>query len=682
MRKGISWISSGVLLLALVSCGGGGNGNGGGLQGTLNVDSFVIPAGETRTVTGDLIVNSIQDLRIHGELLITPGARVALYSKSTVGIHGPIRAAPGRKRGRGRDDEPKDLIIVGRNVDITLKSAPFAIETADFGDNIHITTTDPQGTVTISQDLITKQGKDSTERGVDGGRAGSINIGDLFAIKAAKDDGKTDATKPKAVVVTSMITTGRGGNGFTDLQGIDVSGVLTVTGSNGGWGGKVHIDATLPTDPKIPTRHVTLGGGGNGGSCGAPGNPVRGRSGQQPGEEGQSVKATAALSGLSGALYIGGNLSSTVTEGTYGSVYISAGNGGAGANGGKTTIEVYDTAEAHPALSQITLADGGNGGAATTQFVNGGKGGAVDIRVLQNHVVLPAYDVRIDNYGNGGGGSSGCAATPTVPGSHGGVGGDLTVPPPHSIGVSNSFRGGRGGDGTPPGVKGLGGTFTRDGTRYPDGASGFVCGTPGVSDIVFDQEEVRLTTNEEKLVTLTRRGPLAQVNRLIQVTIQSEDGSVVRIRNLADNQVSKSVTLPWPVAVPAITFKVVGGVNYHNDPDIVATIVDAEYGNVRNSLEILNSQQLTTRVQLMSITGTVIPAGSILSVVPDGGGRIGSLGIAPPGGGCDQWHGIAGAGGFITVDGEVVNPPEGACGYGPVIQPQHATDRSRAALTK
>jgi hypothetical protein len=678
MRKGVSWALSAVLLLALISCGGGGGGGGEDLSGTLNVTSFVIPAGQSRTVTGNLIVNSVQDLRIEGELLITPGARVALYSEGTVGIHGPIHAAPGRKPITRQDEPSGSIHLIGRNVEITQKNTPFVVETAAPGDGIFITTSDPNGTVTISQDMVTKAGDHSTERGRMGGRSGDIFIGTDPVIQVAQADGKA-AAKPKSVTITSTLRTGRGGNGFTDLSGEELAdGSLFVRGTFGGASGDIMIDsARLATDPKIPLDRLIAGHGGDAGSSGAPGKPVRARSGQAIGEAGQSVKALPGIGGSGGKVTLGAVMEHQAEVGIEGSVYVAAGNGGPGGDGGNTTVEVLVREIARTDVSFVELVDGGNGGPAPTESVRGGTGGNVTF-VVHVSPEIATHGVRIENYGNGGAGFGGCSATPPLPGMNGGAGGNLTVPPPRSLVVSDSFRGGRGGDGTPPGAKGAGGTFTRDGTRYPDGADGATCGTAGVSELVFDQQEVSLSTNEEKLVTLTRRGPLAAVQRLIQVTIRSEDGGVALIRNLATDQVGKSFTLPWPNGVSTIAFKVVGGVFYHNEPDIVATIVDSEFGGINSSLEIINSQRLTTRVELTSQSGAVIPAGTVFSVMPDGAGRVGALSIAPPGGGCDKWHGVHGASGFITIDGSIVYQPEGACGYGEVIQPQHATDRSRA----
>ncbi|MGC4045563.1 MAG: hypothetical protein QM758_17360 [Armatimonas sp.] len=680
MRQRVFLLSTAILVPFLVSCGGGGGSEG--LSGVLNVASFVIPAGETRTVTGDLVVNSVADLVIEGELKVTPGARVALYSEGDVNIHGPISTAPGRARGSRQSERPADLIMAGDNIVITEKSHPFVIELADTGASIYITTLSEAGKIDISQDLVTKPGKDATSRDTVGGPGGSIHIGNDTAALEAQVDGKLNATKPRTVTVTSTLTTGRGGHGFTDNTGAVLEDGLVVACTGGGSGGSVFIDSNRETPPILRREQVVLGHGGNAGSCGSAGAPVRGKSGTSAGEAGQSVSVDLGAEGYGGQLFRRATAVEHGAErGLQGNVFAAAGNGGPGGRGGDTTVKVAVIPQGETIPSQVHLEDGGNGGTATQQFQNGGKGGNVTIEVFGTQQAPATHAVTLKNYANGAAGFSGCSVSPTNPGSSGGAGGDLTAPLSVGINVQDSFRGGRAADGDPPGVKGAGGTLSRDGSRYPDGQVGVACGA--ASTISFSETEVSLFTNEEKQVTLTRTGPLAQAIRPIQVTIRSQDGGVANIRNPIDNTIAKSHTILWQPGHASLTLKIVGGVYIHNDPDIEAVIVDSQFGGIQTTLEVINSQRLTTGVELQTVGGTRIPAGTVLTNVPDGGGHISGIVVTPPNSACSSWHGVPRGGSSssgVTVDGESVSAlTDDPCGYGLVIQPTGPTDRTRSA---
>lgn len=296
--------------------------------------------------------------------------------------------------------------------------------------------------------------------------------------------------------------------------------------------------------------------------------------------------------------------------------------------------------------------------------------------------VAPAlHTVTLRNYGNGAAGFSGCSTSPTVSGSNGGTGGDLTVPFSVAHDVQDSFYGGRAADGNPPGAKGTGGTFSKNGQRFPDGQIGASCG--GASGIQFSESEVSLFTNEEKPVTLTRTGPLAQVQRAISVTIRSEDGGVVLVRNVADNTVAKSHTILWPIGLPSLNLRIVGGAYIHDAYNIVARIDDLEFGTPNATLGVTNSQRLTTTVELQGVNGTQIPAGTVFDYTPTSASRLRGIVITPPNARCSSWHGVpqgSSAGSGVTVDDEMVfTSGDESCGYGLVIQPTNPTDRSRSA---
>ncbi|MGC4047678.1 MAG: hypothetical protein QM758_28120 [Armatimonas sp.] len=674
MRQRVFLLGSGLFLPFLISCGGGGG--AGGLSGVMNVASFVIPAGETRTVTGDLVVNSVADLVIDGKLKVTPGARVALYSDADVKIHGPISTAPSRGRVSRQTDAPAvpgDLIIVGQNVTITEtdENGSSVLETDVEGGGIFVTTWG--GDVTISRNLVTKHGRD-----VFGDDAGHIHIGSIYANMKANADGRTGATTPNAVTITSTLTTGRGGHGITDTTGRVVDDVLRLASTSGGKGGSIAIVSVQAPTPPIRMEQIVLGRGGNAGSCGAAEAPVRAKSGSIDGEAGQSISVSLATEGRGGELYIiSGNAEvvplKRAEKGLAGNVYVAAGNGGPGGKGGDTKVRVTSFAREDllSMPSQIHLENGGNGGTAIQQFRNGGSGGNVIIEVEGDQDPPTIHSVTLRNYGNGAPGFSGCSTTPTGPGSSGGKGGSLTVPASVTHTVQNCFVGGNAADGKPAGVKGAGGTFTRDGTRYPDGSDAGSCSA--VNSIRFSETEVRLFTNEEKTVTLTRTGRLAQAGQPVVIVVRSEDGRVVNIR--ANGTVAKSHTITWPVGQTSLTLGIVGGVQIGNDPDVVATIASAEFGAIEATLEVNNSQQLTTVVPIQLIDTTTIPIGTVLSYKPDGVGRVATMRIVAPNSACSSWHAQKNTSGYFVVDGQVGNPTEeNPCGFGPVIQPTGPTD--------
>ena len=62
----------------LMGCGGGGAAGGAinPIGGTISVVDFVIPSGQTRTVTSDLIVRVTGKIHMDGTLLLDPGVSV------------------------------------------------------------------------------------------------------------------------------------------------------------------------------------------------------------------------------------------------------------------------------------------------------------------------------------------------------------------------------------------------------------------------------------------------------------------------------------------------------------------------------------------------------------------------------------------------------------------------------
>ena len=662
---------SAVGLLALAGCGGGG---GGGpvnpIGGRLDVPSFTLPAGQTRTVTADLVVNSAGPITLDGELLITPGTSVALLADGDIAIHGPIRPAPARNAA-SRQDNPEDhLLIVGANIDISPSSVPFAIETAAGGDDVFITTTGANGTISISQDITTKPGSDFNEFEY-GNRGGSIYIGSGLALQMALDAGKAVTGPPRSVSITSKLTTGRGGHGRSDLTGRQSQGELYASGYNGGKGGDILI-AKL-TSGTAGTNSFVLGEGGNGGDCGSAQSPIRARSGTQPGETGQSLRVRPGTGGPGGFLRIDDADVRAARNGRRGSAYGAAGNGGPGGAGGNTNVhfDEFDEGEG----GEIVLANGGSGGAAAAPFTNGGDGGEVRFELIDRPVPIAPHRLTITNYGRGGAGRGGCSDSPNVPGTNGGKGGNLTVDLPIEPVVQSSFVGGRAGDGVPPGVPGAGGLFTRTNQRYPNGGAGAACGS-GQSNIRFDQQGVVLFTNEQKLINLFLEGPLGASGRSIQVTVASENDEFVLVKDPVTGAVSKSFTLTLPSGQPNASFFVVGGAGYHTFYHVTATVDDPQLGNYQAVLNVDSRQRLTTVGTLRGTNGSTIAAGTVFEL--RAGGNVQGIHVISPNANCQQWHGAGVGPVYIDNISYFPEEPIPPCKFGTLIQPQYPPTRSGA----
>jgi hypothetical protein len=457
--------------VSLWGCGGSGdNGPVNPISGVMNVQQFKIAAGETRTVTGDLIVNSTDDLVIDGQLLVTPGARVALYSEKDVIIHGVVKPAPTRARSTREGEPPADLVIASRNVDISPQTAPFPVELAGEGGSALITTTAANGRVSISQEIIARRGKYSDSRTVNGGSGGNIEIGTQKAIDAAVADGKAGAVTPLTIAVTSKLQAGDGGWGLTDYKGIQTPGLFDLRGTDGGRGGDINLSAGTVT---AVDAILVPGRGGPGGGADGP----KAADGAAPGEKGSNLKAHSGSGGRGGVATVKGQRRVEGGGGKAGDIRAAAGNGGPGGRGGDSTIEVGAPGSG---LSEneavVSLVNGGNGGNAGAPFQNGGDGGSVVLTVATRHDGTAGRTAAVvtNSYGRGGNGYSGCT-NPTTVGTNGGHGGSFTGPQSLYFPHPEAFVGGNAGDGVPPGVKGRGGTEALTGVKFDDGRPGVTC---------------------------------------------------------------------------------------------------------------------------------------------------------------------------------------------------------------
>ena len=465
----------------IASCGGGGGGPE-PLFGELNVTDFILPAGQTRKVTQDLTIRSTGNIQIDGNLIVVPGALVNLLADRDLLLNGRITGEPVRKNAVTRQDsDAPGFLFVGANI---TTATQFQLELEDPSVSLIVVNNDPDGQVTVAGNITTRDGTDSTARGTGGGRSGSIEIGSNQALILARGKGVLNAVAPRTVTIQGVLRTGRGGNGFTDLQGVDEGRVLRATASDGGRAGGIRIAASERVD--FSAGAFRPGNGGRGGDVGSAQSPVRGRNGTQVLEMGQSIIAAPGSGGFTGEAEITPGPTPELPDrpvgGRAGSVYVAAGNGGPAGRGGDVT-----TGSALPGQPQIVqpveyltsvyVSGGGNGGdAAGPQGLEslGGTGGNVTVNRFTTRVFI-----HVANAGNAGNGWNGCASSPVTSGGEGGEGGRLfgePTPERADVDVAGSFEGGDGGAGNPPGAAGKGGWDVL-GNTYPDGQPGGPCDT-------------------------------------------------------------------------------------------------------------------------------------------------------------------------------------------------------------
>jgi hypothetical protein len=478
------------------------------VHGKLRGQNILLPAGQTRIVTGDYTAIATRDLIVNGTLLVKRGADLRLKAgrRLRIGPRGAIRSAPSSSRATPRANPVR--ILGGSVVDlqggarveivgeIQVPGIAIKISSAEFGEAI------------VRGKIQTANGRTSATSLRGGEDAGNITIGGYFG------------RNKKVDVRGAELLAGDGGAGFSpksasfnvlnvrnpcqDHGGTSRREGYIYTASDGGKGGGVRLIGETIVAAQATIRP---GDGGPGGAVGTAkrADAIDGISAHA----GADLYATSGSGGEGGEVRLDGDYAGPVAHagrgGNAGSVRASAGNGAPGCDGGRTGISVGRPGEqgAHKGkaakpprsgglLGALDLADGGNGGSAANVNQSAGDGGAVALAFQTSRPKHPrdpkpsfggfyAGKITILRYANGGTGHFDCkdegAATR---GTDGGAGAKLTVRRiPMSI--SKSFNGGDGGNGAPPGEAGAAGTLGNTGAKpagsFQPGLRGQPCGT-------------------------------------------------------------------------------------------------------------------------------------------------------------------------------------------------------------
>ncbi|HWD41114.1 MAG TPA: hypothetical protein VG944_19860 [Fimbriimonas sp.] len=478
MRVRLERFVLGALIGAVVlGCGGGGGSSpAAGLSGIVNTADFSIPAGTTRTVTGDLQINSTGAIEIDGTLVVPQGVSVTLISGGPLSIKGNIKASAATTASvteRGGGGAPT-FSIGGPSISVS-GGISLPIGTTA------LVCTRGAGSVTISG-IYTPPGKDSKDQSLPGGDGGAIEIGTPAAIEFANEKGETDAAAPATILVSGLVSAGSGGRGFTDTKGVNDGTTITAHASNGGNGG----DVTM-----VATTSITVGGsvyagdGGDGGDC-----TVTAPDQTSPHKKGINVVGTTGDGGNGGSISMtpapsGANIRAG-HKGWPGSAKLVAGKGGSGdGDGGDATVIGGDMGKdgtgatpAQEAPVETYILTGGKGANAEDAAENGGKGGSVTLSGKTGGAIPQPTTNPLMNAGAGGDGFGACGAAKQTPGSNGGAAGKIVI---HGLRyTAGTVKGGDGGDGDGPGTGGAAATDDAGKTVGKPGNPGKSCGGTGL----------------------------------------------------------------------------------------------------------------------------------------------------------------------------------------------------------
>jgi|GEM_PF-6285322 len=461
-------VSAGVVIAALTGSGCGGSGGGGGgptgggsLAGNITTPTFNIPAGTTKTVTGDLTVNASQGIEIDGTLVIPEGVNVALITDGPLNIKGQVTepaVAVATTRQSSGGSGGSNIVLSGSTITVNNQS------TMPNGANVSVSTNAPAGdpaSITVVN-LVLGKGKAAPDTVTPGGPGPKLEIGTVTANTAATQSGAKNARTPDNVTVTLAVA-GTGGNGFDDRVGIDNGTKVTAAGTTaGGRGGDLNIAAK--NAPVI--KSATAGTGGRGGLAQPPGKAAA-KGSKQKGEDyflttgdggdGGNVSVTPTPTGTATSGPAGEPGSATATAqsggpdgGDGGSVTATIGKFGKAGTGGSTPGVTY------PTPLSYTLGSG-QGGDSNDTKVPGGKGGSVTLADA-NGGVAPTPSVQTYlALANGGAGAGVCSVNNPPAGSNGGAMGLITC---HGLNYSTATdrHGGDGGSGNGPGKAGSSGS--------------------------------------------------------------------------------------------------------------------------------------------------------------------------------------------------------------------------------
>ncbi|MGC4045269.1 MAG: hypothetical protein QM758_15870 [Armatimonas sp.] len=517
MKSELRFLLVAVFAALLTSCGGGG-GDSSSLSGVLNVTDFSLPAGQTRSVTGDLIINATGAINIAGDLVLSPGVNVSLYANGPITVTGGFEPAPDRSRSKAisRDtpETPQHFIMWGD--DIRIDKNVFLRTTLEKNMSFYLANRTGEHSVTIAADLLAGAGDDGTDAAKDGKPGGGIYIGTdeaFAAIRKDKNDPGAHVFMPQKVVISGKVTAGAGGKGMKDEIGIGqgVAGSTVVfNGGNGGAGGTISVRSSA--NITLTGSALQGGNGGEGGDSGiarSVGHNAK-TNGTGRGAQGQSEHIASGNGGDAGSVLLvansilnnGGQPGASGTPGYAGlpgSILSTPGNGGPGGKGGNTEILVGNPGKAgqgadKPAnLSGLKLAlvslgvsgyGSGNGGASDSSSSTGGAGGDVVMTFRDGTPLneIPYYGtsfkplITIENSCNGGKGYDGCTTSPATMGTNGGAGSKLTLKGSTlEIIVITSDNGGDAGAGAPPGMHGAAGTNDAGNVIGTDGGDASSC---------------------------------------------------------------------------------------------------------------------------------------------------------------------------------------------------------------
>ncbi len=481
------------IALLFPGCGGGGGGPvNRTVSGQINTDQFVVPQGETWTVTADLTVTA-NSVAVHGRLLAagattssvrpangaTPGISIALQSSGNIDIDGQVACGDGPAGSAGGD-----LELVSSQGNITIAStanirsgnggagaagAPPGLP-GGRGGNITLRVTNGQLTIDAHVGVLH----------LGNGGAGGAITGSAIAAAAygqmANAGGNSGGVSVECASLTGLpVTLATGGQfAYTDNR----NGYIT--GGRGGDAGSFPEVATTGTSAIRPRA--------TGHDCG-PTTGTNGGSGWLNGGLGQTVAAIGG-DGTDG----GDGGSATCTGGVGGGIHsVTITIPGWGQSVGWYAFPCYAGPGGH------ALAIGGNGGSATEGGQSGGKGGAATATggaggdapggVLGVGMGYGGNGgTGTARGGNGGNGGSNCG-TPPGPGGAGGNGGHATATGGNGGGgdqggnggnaTATGGNGGNGGDGMGPG--GGGGAGGAGASAGSGGVGPFADGAPGTA---------------------------------------------------------------------------------------------------------------------------------------------------------------------------------------------------------
>lgn len=462
MRSGWGRLGlAGIGLCVIWACGGGGGSSSPAatpIGGTITTDNFVIPAGEARVLNANLVVNASASIRIDGTLQVPPGMTFALFSDGPTSITGDIVAVDGQPSARTTGDGGGGAVD-GSNVTLNGQISLHK------GQGFNLTASGPGGKLTINGSITAGDGTPGDET-TSGGNGGSIEIGTAAAVAYANGLGRTNSQPFQEIEVNAgaTLTGGKGGIGGDDPVGSDQGTTLFGTGSAGGNGGSIHLACP---GKLVFNGTAQAGDGGEGGGTGIA--FPSGKDGVGPGDKGENISITTGFGGGGGSVTLSGSPVSGSGKkyrglGAFGGgAYASPGNGGPGGSGGDVTFLVGSKGPdgiGDPVSRQLlkpwfTL-NRGAGGEGLLLGTPGGNGSKAVFRQAGGGIPQIGA-IRVDGFGSGGRGASGCIEFPFVAGGKGGnataidTGGSPVVPV-----LTVSLIGGDGGSGNPGGDGGTG----------------------------------------------------------------------------------------------------------------------------------------------------------------------------------------------------------------------------------